>query len=284
MTRGRCGLASAAVLAATSLVLAAGSAGAPATGSADLSVTKTDAKDPVSVGQQIDYTITVSNAGPDTAANTVAVDKLPKGTTFVSATPGQGTCKAKGSKVTCDLGDLSKDGAYYDSSTIKLSVKAPSKAGKITNVVDVSSDTADPNKANNTASQDTTVTGPASVPTCFGSDATIVGTNASETLRGTDGNDVIFAAGGADVIKGLGGKDRICGAAGSDRVKGGDAGDRISGGGGRDRLGGQAGNDVVRGGAKADRLKGGSGNDELSGGGGDDSCSGGPGRDSEHSC
>jgi uncharacterized repeat protein (TIGR01451 family) len=283
LTRVRCGVASVAVLAATSLAVAASSSGAPATGSADLSVTKTDAKDPVGVGQQIDYTITVTNAGPDTAANVVAVDTLPKGTTFISATANSGTCTAKGSKVTCNLGDLTKGGAY-DSNTIRLTVKAPSKSGKITNIVKVSSDTPDPNKANDSASQDTTVTAGPKVPTCMGSDATIVGTNASETLRGTEADDVIFASGGADVIAGLGGKDLICGAAGPDRVKGGDANDRIAGGGGRDRLGGQAGNDVVRGGGRADRLRGGSGNDLLSGGAGNDRCSGGPGNDVEHSC
>lgn len=277
-------LAVAAVIAvAALLVLATSSSGAPASGSADLSVTKTDAKDPVRIGQQIEYTIEVTNAGPDAASNVVVIDKLPKGTTFVSATAKSGSCAAKGTKVTCDLGDLTKGGAY-DSNTIELIVKAPSKAGTITNTVDVSSDTADPKMANNSASQDTTVKGGTGVPTCFGSDATIIGTRASETLRGTEGNDVIFASGGADVINGLGGKDLICGAGGPDRVKGGDAADRIAGGGGRDRLGGQAGNDVVRGGGRADRLRGGNGNDLLSGGKGNDRCSGGPGKDVERSC
>lgn len=270
-------------------VLAASSQGAPPTGSADLSITKTDAKDSVQSGAPIDYTITVTNLGPDTAVTTVVTDKLPKGTTFVSGivsgTSVAGTCTAKGAKVTCTLGDLTKSGAH-DTATISLRVTAPTTGGTITNTADVTSDTPDPNKANNSATQTTEVAGGGGggAPSCLGSKATIVGTSASETLRGTNGRDVIFGSGGADQINGLGGKDLICGAAGSDRLKGGDANDRVSGGGGRDRIGGQAGNDVLKGGKRADVLRGGPGNDLLVGGKGNDRCSGGPGKDVERSC
>lgn len=267
-----------AVILAVFAVLAATSQGAPPTGSADLSITKTDAQDPVQPGAPIDYTITVTNLGPDTAVTTVVTDKLPKGTTFVSGivsgTSVAGTCSAKGAKVTCTLGELTKSGAY-DTATISLRVTAPTTGGTITNTADVTSDTPDPNKANNSATQTTKVAGGGGAPSCLGSKATIVGTSASETLRGTNGRDVIFGSGGADQINGLGGKDLICGAAGSDRLKGGDANDRVSGGGGRDRIRGQAGNDV---------LRGGPGNDLLVGGKGNDRCSGGPGKDVERSC
>lgn len=259
--------------------LEATSSGAPPAGSADLSVTKTDAKDPVQPGAPIDYTITVTNAGPDAALNAVVTDKLPKGTTFVSATTANGTCTVKGTQLTCTLGGLS-NGA---TATIELRVTAPTKAGTISNVADVTSDVTDPNKANDSATQTTTVAG-GSAPSCFASPATIVGTSASETLRGGSGRDVIFASGGADLIYGLGGKDLICGAGGSDQIKGGDADDRLSGAGGRDRVGGQGGNDVVKGGKLADRLRGGVGDDLLSGGQGNDRCAGGAGKDVERGC
>lgn len=268
-----------ALLAAT--VLTDSSPAAPPTGSADLSITKTDAKDPVNAGESIDYTIAVTNAGPDTAVNTVVIDTLPKGSTFVSATATIGTCAAKGAKVTCNLGDLTNGGAS-GAASITLRVTAPTKAGTITNKADVASDTPDPNQANNSASQNTTVSGGA--PSCLGSTATIVGTTAAETLRGTEGRDVIAASGGDDVILGLGGKDLICGASGADRIKGGDADDRLSGAGGSDRIGGQEGNDLVKGGGRADTLRGGVGNDRLSGGAGNDRCSGGAGKDTERSC
>ncbi|HMB92853.1 MAG TPA: T9SS type A sorting domain-containing protein, partial [Rhodothermales bacterium] len=52
---------------------------------ADLSVTKTvDQAQPL-VGEQVTYTITVSNAGPFTTAGVAVTDVLPEGVTFVSA-------------------------------------------------------------------------------------------------------------------------------------------------------------------------------------------------------
>lgn len=58
---------------------------------ADLSLTKTvDDATPIS-GQQVTFTVTVSNAGPSSATNVVVQDSLPAGLTFVSSTPSQGT-------------------------------------------------------------------------------------------------------------------------------------------------------------------------------------------------
>lgn len=262
----------------TLAVLAASSPSAPPKGSADLSVTKTDAKDPVRPGAPIDYTISVANAGPDTAVGTVVADNLPQGTTFVSATTKIGICSTKGKKVTCTLGDL----VSGLSALIALRISAPTKSGTVENRVDVSSNTPDPQKKNGSAPQSTTVAG--RVPSCFGKQATIVGTGAAETLTGTSGRDVIFAAGGSDEVRGLGGKDLICGAGGRDRVKGGADDDRLSGAGGRDRLAGGGGDDLVKGGKRSDRLRGGTGADTLRGGKGNDRCSGGPGKDVKRSC
>src|SRR5437870_4792181 len=58
--------------------------GHAAPASADLSVTKEDSPDPVNAGSNLTYTITVSNNGPDAAANASWSDTLPPGTTFVS--------------------------------------------------------------------------------------------------------------------------------------------------------------------------------------------------------
>ena len=55
---------------------------------ADLAVSQTAAPNPGAVGQNLTYTITVTNAGPDAAANVAVTDSLPSSVTFVSASPG----------------------------------------------------------------------------------------------------------------------------------------------------------------------------------------------------
>ena len=50
--------------------------------SADLSITKTDAVDPVALGDNVVYTITVTNNGPSDAAGVVVTDALPGFTNF----------------------------------------------------------------------------------------------------------------------------------------------------------------------------------------------------------
>lgn len=123
---------------------------------ADLSISKTDNPDPVLVGNNLTYTITVTNAGPSPATNVVVTDTLPAGVTFVSAVPSQGSCNPPvGNVVTCNLGTLNA-GA---SATITI-VVTPTVPGTITNTAEVSSDTADPNPNNNTGQQGTTIEGP----------------------------------------------------------------------------------------------------------------------------
>jgi len=126
---------------------------------ADLSVTKTDAPDPVGVGGNLAYTITVNNAGPAAASNVTLNDPLPTGTTFVSCTPSVGTCTGPppGSTgtVTADLGTIPSAG----SATITLVVNVNAGAGSVVNnTATVSSPTADNNLANNSATATTSVT------------------------------------------------------------------------------------------------------------------------------
>jgi uncharacterized repeat protein (TIGR01451 family) len=120
---------------------------------ADLSVTKTDSPDPVSVGQTLTYTVTVRNAGPvQTATGVTMADSLPAGVTFQSATPSQGTCAQAAGTVTCSLGDLARDA----SATVEIRV-TPQAPGTITNTVTVGGNQPDPQASDNVARQDTTV-------------------------------------------------------------------------------------------------------------------------------
>jgi uncharacterized repeat protein (TIGR01451 family)/CSLREA domain-containing protein len=116
---------------------------------ADLEISKADSPDPVTVGDNLTYTITVTNRGPDAAANVVVTDTLPSGVTFVSASPG---CVHSAGVVTCNLGTIPAG----DSVTITI-VVTPTAPGNIVNNVSVDSDTDDPDPANNAATAPTEV-------------------------------------------------------------------------------------------------------------------------------
>ncbi len=124
---------------------------AAVTASADLSISKIDSADPVNAGASLTYTVTVDNAGPDTATNVVVTDTLPAGVTLVSTS---GCSEDPNGVPMCSLGDITAgSNASY---TITVSVDAAT-VGTITNMASVTSDTADPDTGNNMASEDTTV-------------------------------------------------------------------------------------------------------------------------------
>ncbi len=119
---------------------------------ADLTLTKTDSPDPVAIGSDLTYTLDVANAGPSDATSLTVTDELPAGVTYQSATPSQGTCNEASGTVTCDLGAL----AASSSATVQIVVRADS-AGEITNSASASAAEHDPNAADNSASESTTV-------------------------------------------------------------------------------------------------------------------------------
>ena len=119
---------------------------------ANLSLTNVDSPDPVLVGQQVTYNLTVGNAGPRAATGTVVTQTLPAGMIFDSATPSQGTCGAAGSTVTCQLGTVGNGAA----ATIQVKGR-PQSTGSISSSATVSSSVNDPTPGNNTAAAATTV-------------------------------------------------------------------------------------------------------------------------------
>ena len=118
---------------------------------ADLSLTKSDAPDPVLVGGELTYTIIVTNKGPSTGMDVTLTDTLFGDLRFVSATASQGSCSGTAT-VTCSLGSL----ASGDRSTVTI-VIVPTAVGTITDTVSVTSDGADPATGDNTATETTTV-------------------------------------------------------------------------------------------------------------------------------
>jgi uncharacterized repeat protein (TIGR01451 family) len=113
---------------------------------ADLEITKEAGVETAEVGDEITYTLTVTNNGPDTANFVEVTDELPEGTEFVSATPSQGDCAEAAGVVTCELGDIALDAT----ATVDLVVKVTAE-GTIENTASVASEETDVTPANDTS-------------------------------------------------------------------------------------------------------------------------------------
>jgi len=163
--------------------------------SADLALTKTGPATAIA-GQQVAYTLTVTNNGPSSAANVTLDDPTPAGLAFVSATA---PCAAG---FPCNLGTIAAGG----STTITAIFAVPSSAsGSIANTASVGSDTFDPNAGNNTSTANTNViaqadllvvkSGPASViagaPIAY---SVVVTNNGPSDANGTTFSDAVPAA------------------------------------------------------------------------------------------
>ena len=125
--------------------------------SADLSVRKRESADPVLVGQQFSYVISVTNLGFVQATGVSVTDALPASMTFVSASSSQGTVTSAppaGSTgtVMASLGSL----AVGATAAVTITVE-PSQAGVFTNTATVSGEQSDHDTTNNTHKQQTTV-------------------------------------------------------------------------------------------------------------------------------
>jgi uncharacterized repeat protein (TIGR01451 family) len=112
---------------------------------ADLMVTKSVNNPTPNVGQNVTFTVTLINSGPDLATTVRVTDQLPAGLTFVSAMPSQGTYDS--ATGVWDVGTVSVGTAR--TLTIQATVMS---AGASTNTATVSdSDQFDPNPGNNSA-------------------------------------------------------------------------------------------------------------------------------------
>jgi len=115
--------------------------------SADVSIVETPPATSPIAGATAEWSFTVSNAGPDDAVNVRGSDTLPVGLAMVSSSPP--ICSQAGQVVSCDVPSVAKNSAVPITVTLVLDPAVP--AGVVLqNTATITSDTSDPNLANNT--------------------------------------------------------------------------------------------------------------------------------------
>jgi uncharacterized repeat protein (TIGR01451 family) len=113
---------------------------------ADVVVVKQVSDPTPNVGDQITFTVTLSNTGPDAATAVQVTDLLPAGVTFVSANPSQGSYdNATG---VWDVGTVSPGGPQ----TLSITATVVSAAAQTNTAAISHADQFDPNTANDSAS------------------------------------------------------------------------------------------------------------------------------------
>ena len=97
----------------------------------DLVIVK-EASSPTPLNGIVNYSLTVTNKGPDTATNVQLADPAPAGITYLTANPSQGTCNLSPALITCSLGTI----AAGQTVTIAITARATT-VGSHTNTATV---------------------------------------------------------------------------------------------------------------------------------------------------
>ncbi len=113
---------------------------------ADLAIVKSHT-DPAVIGEELAFTLAVTNLGPSTAEGVEVTDPLPTGLTYVGATGDGWSCSAAGQDVTCTRADPLPVGGAPDI-TLTVLVGQPAYPS-VTNTATVSAQTPDPDLSNN---------------------------------------------------------------------------------------------------------------------------------------
>lgn len=117
--------------------------------SVDLNLSLKDNTDPIQVNEEVIYTLTVGNAGPDQAANVVTTIQLPENVNVLSYNPARGGCSLNNNQVTCRLGTLNKNAQ----TTVSL-VLTPTAVGSLNLSATAFADQIDPTPAKVTEKTD----------------------------------------------------------------------------------------------------------------------------------
>ncbi len=122
-----------------------GNGGTATNPSADLGITKTGPATPLIEESMFNYTLVVTNHGPNTATGVTVTDPLPSNFTLSTATPTQGSCSGT-TTVTCALGTI------LNGASVTITIHGTGHtAGTLTNTATVSGNETDPVPANNSS-------------------------------------------------------------------------------------------------------------------------------------
>jgi uncharacterized repeat protein (TIGR01451 family) len=119
---------------------------------ADLAIMMADSPDPIAVGSNLVYGITVTNLGPSPATGVTLIDTLPVNALYITAVPSAGTCVQLAGTVHCNFGSIASGSGV----TVSISV-APNFPGPLINAASVSANEPDLIPANNSVTATTTV-------------------------------------------------------------------------------------------------------------------------------
>lgn len=151
----------------------------------DLGVDVLDNPDPVQAGASLTYTIVVTNHSGSSAPNVSLIDNVPPSVTIGTINTTKGSCGQYGSVVQCFLGFMN----VSDTVVVTITGTALGPAGTINNTAYVTADRSDSDAANNTATQDTTVT-------CPGAAISVSPSSLPGSSVGSAYNQTVSASGG----------------------------------------------------------------------------------------
>lgn len=106
-----------------------------------LDISKGASASVIAVSDELVYSISVVNTGVAAAQSVQITDDVPASMSVNSATSSQGSCSVSGNTVTCDLGDIPRDGTA--TATIRVTT---SQQGVFSNTAEADADNADPDQ------------------------------------------------------------------------------------------------------------------------------------------
>jgi uncharacterized repeat protein (TIGR01451 family)/LPXTG-motif cell wall-anchored protein len=114
---------------------------------ADLEIVKTATPDPIGAGNDITWTLKITNNGPGVALNVEVGDLMPSSVTVTKVSSSQFSCVNAGNTITCTKASMAA--GETGTVTIVTNVPANSAGGTVTNVGTVESESPDPDLTNN---------------------------------------------------------------------------------------------------------------------------------------